>query len=395
MTYPLINDWTAYVPPVHFGAGRSAETADLLKAKGLQNLLVVTDPGVRSQPFFDSFIATLDQQNVKLSLFSDIRSNPTSDSVAACAEVYLASGCEGIVAIGGGSAIDVAKAVSLTANNGISLWEFCQLENPDLLPKVEGDNFFVPLMIIPTTAGTGSELSGSFCVITDIETHRKRVAFHTEHFPFAIIDDPQLLTGLPTNLTAWTGMDALTHALEAYAAPSYNPLCDGIALEAIRLCEQWLETSFKDGQNAEARAHMMSASSIAAVAFSSKGLGAVHSMAHAVGALFDTHHGLANAVLLPYVLEHNKAVIEEKLTTVARLLDLEEHSPDGVIAWLLQLRKSLSIPETLADLGIERSALGDIAQASFQDAEHQTNPVAMTEADFMAIAERAFDGYIC
>lgn len=394
MDINLINNWNTYVPPVLFGAGRSSETASLLQSRKLTNILVVTDEGIRCQPFFQKIIDNLKDNNIRVIIFSDVRSNPTDINVNCCVDAYRREHCESIVAIGGGSAIDVAKAVSLTANNGISLWEFCQLEDPDQLPVVTGENFFVPLMIIPTTAGTGSELSGSFCVITDTHLRRKRVAFHTEHSPFAVIDDPTLLEGLPASLTAWTGMDALTHAIEAYSAPSYDPICDGVALEAIRLCKEWLSTSYNDGQDTQARSHMMAASSIAAVAFSSKGLGAVHSMAHAIGALFDTHHGLANAVVLPYVLEHNKGAIKDKLVTIARLLGLKDQSANGVINWILELRKALSIPETLKDLKIKEDDLAAIAKAAQQDAEHQTNPVPMSESDFMKIAQNAFTGDI-
>ena len=189
---------------------------------------------------------------------------------------YTASQCDCVIALGGGSAIDVAKGISLTAQNKHDLWDFCFFESPDSLTVPADNNFFVPLVIIPTTAGTGSELSGSSCVITDEAPQRKRVAYHPAHFPFAIIDDTELLVGLPANLTAWTGMDALTHALEAYCAPDFNPACDGIALEAISLCHDYLAASVADGADIEAREKVMAASSIAAIVFTSIGLGAVH-----------------------------------------------------------------------------------------------------------------------
>ncbi|MBL35122.1 MAG: alcohol dehydrogenase [Oceanospirillaceae bacterium] len=314
--------WNCYVPPVHFGPGTVFKASELLAEQNLQNILVVTDPGIVAQPFFAELTDSLQQQGLTFSVFSAVRGNPTSVNVSDCTSAFRQQNCDAIVTIGGGSAIDVAKAVSLTANNDHSLWDFCFFEDPDNLPAVTGSHFFVPLLIIPTTAGTGSELSGSSCVITDVDTHRKRVPYHPDHFPFAVIDDPQLLAGLPQNLTAWTGMDALTHAIEAYSAPSYHPMSDGIALESIRLCARWLEKSVNNGSDLQARSEMMAASSIAAVAFSAKGLGTVHSLAHAIGALFDTHHGLANAVLLPYVLAFNRAAIEEKLTTIASLLNL-------------------------------------------------------------------------
>jgi len=392
MTQAVNEIWNCYVPPVHFGAGKIAEAGNLLLEKQLLNILLVTDPGIAAQPFFTTLTDRLRQQGIKFTVFSAVRGNPTSENVSDCSKAFWQNQCNGILTIGGGSAIDVAKAVSLTANNDHGLWDFCFFEDPENLPLVTDENFFVPLLIIPTTAGTGSELSGSSCVITDSASHRKRVPYHPQHFAFAVIDDPGLLTGLPQNLTAWTGMDALTHAIEAYCAPSYNPMCDGIALESIRLSAKWLEKSVQDGSDLQARSEMMAASSIAAVAFSSKGLGAVHSLAHAIGALFDTHHGLANAVLLPYVLAHNKSAVTEKLTTIACLLNLEDKTPEAVINWITTLRSALNIPLTLAELNISATDLPQIVTLALKDAEHQTNPVAMDEAAFLQVCQNAFSG---
>ncbi|MAD43528.1 MAG: alcohol dehydrogenase [Oceanospirillaceae bacterium] len=394
MTDHFNEDWQCYVPPVYFGPGRLDEAATLIRDRHFARVLLVTDPGIAQQTFFSRLCKSLEHNTIDYRVFSAVRGNPTSENVADCCAVFRDNDCDAIVTIGGGSAIDVAKAVSLTAANHHDLWDFCFFEDPANLPAVRGEDFFVPLLIIPTTAGTGSELSGSSCVITDCDSHRKRVPYHPEHFPFAVIDDPQLLTGLPANLSAWTGMDALTHALEAYSSPVFNPMCDGIALEAIRLCHQWLEKSVANGSDLTARSQMMAASSIAAVAFSAKGLGAVHSLAHAIGALFDTHHGLANAVVLPYMLEHNKEALADKLTTIACLLNLPEKSPDGVIQWLLALRQSLNIPSTLADLNIAESDLQAIAELALKDAEHQTNPVSMDENAFMQVCHKALHGRI-
>ncbi|GGF76557.1 iron-containing alcohol dehydrogenase [Alteromonas lipolytica] len=384
--------WQITVPPVAFGPGSLQQLTEIIVNAGYSKPMLVTDPGVNQLPSTESLKQQLSQAFSQLTVYHDVKGNPTRTNVDTGITQYRQAGCDCLVALGGGSAIDVAKGISLTAHNSNDLWDFCFFEDEESLPEPIGADFFVPLVIIPTTAGTGSELSGSSCVITDEAQQRKRVAYHPAHFPFAIIDDPELLLGLPASLTAWTGMDALTHALEAYCAPDFQPACDGIALEAISLCHDYLAKSVADGSDLKAREKVMAASSIAAIAFTSKGLGAVHSLAHAIGAMFDTHHGLANAVLLPYVLKFNAPAVDNKLCRLARLLDLPDASAQGVVEWVAALNDSLRIPASLQALDISQAALDDIAALAMRDTEHHTNPRTMSEQDFRSILTCAYNG---
>ncbi|MBU2979900.1 iron-containing alcohol dehydrogenase [Alteromonas sp. C1M14] len=385
-----ISHWQVTVPDVTFGPGSVKHTLDLLKQQGLSRPMLVTDAGVLTQPFTKALIAQLEANHFLVSTFSEIKGNPTKSNVDLGVEYLQSANSDSIIALGGGSAIDVAKAMSLVARNKKDLWLFCYFEDPDTLPQLSASDDFVPMMIIPTTAGTGSELSGSSCVITDEVRGQKRVAYHPSHFPFAVIADPELLISLPKHLSAWTGMDALTHAIEAYCAPDFNPLCDGIALEAVRLCYEHLSESVNSIDLLPGRTQMMAASSIAAVAFTSKGLGAVHSIAHALGALLDIHHGLANAVVLPYVLKFNLSVIAPKLTRLANLLALPDRTAKGFIAWIEELRQQLAIPNTLKEIHVKPEQLPHIAALAYKDTEHQTNPVTMSEANFLHILKTAF-----
>ncbi|MEG3765244.1 iron-containing alcohol dehydrogenase [Alteromonas sp. 14N.309.X.WAT.G.H12] len=385
-----ITHWQVTVPNVTFGPGSVQHSADLLTHRGLSRPMLVTDPGVLCQPFTQTLIELLKENNCVVSTYSDIKGNPTKNNVDNGVVQFVEKNCDSIIALGGGSAIDVAKAMSLVARNKNNLWLYCYFEDPSTLPPINSAEDFVPLMIIPTTAGTGSELSGSSCVITDEERHQKRVAYHPQHFPFAVVADPELLKTLPKHISAWTGMDALTHAIEAYCAPGFNPLCDGIALEAVRLCHEYLADSINSDDVLPGRTQMMAASSIAAVAFTSKGLGSVHSIAHALGAMLDIHHGLANAVVLPYVLKFNISEIATKLTTLANLLALPDRTAEGFINWIEALRLQLAIPNNLKELDVKAEQLPSIAALAYKDTEHHTNPIAMSEQDFLTILNAAF-----
>jgi alcohol dehydrogenase class IV len=383
--------WQITLPSVTFGPGSITKTVDLLKQQGISRPMLVTDPGVLSQAFTQALITQLKANDFTINTFSEIKGNPTKSNVDNGLITFDKTNSDSIIALGGGSAIDVAKAMSLVAFNKKDLWLFCFFEDPKNLPQVDSDNYFVPFMVIPTTAGTGSELSGSSCVITDEKRGQKRVAYHPNHFPFAVVDDPELLISLPNHLSAWTGMDALTHALEAYCAPSFHPLCDGIALEAVRLCHDYLTKSVNDSDALHAKTQMMAASSIAAVAFTSKGLGAVHSIAHALGAILDIHHGLANAVILPYVLKFNFSAIEIKLTRLANLLDLPDRTAEGFLQWINELRLQLAIPQSLKEINVKPEQITHIAALAYKDTEHHTNPINMNESDFITILNAAFD----
>ena len=389
----LNNDWFVPIPPVHFGAGRVSELSGLIKERGACKPLFVTDSGLASLPIVTNVLAELAASKLTPVLFADVRSNPTLSNVHDGVQMYREQGCDMIIAFGGGSGIDVAKAISLIANNEHSLWDFCYFENPENTPEPQTGNFFVPYIAIPTTAGTGSEVSGSSCVIIDPETGTKRVPIALDHQASAVICDPELLLSLPAHISAWTGVDALTHAIEAYCVDSFNPMCDGIALEAIRLCHTWLARSVAQGDDLLARSQMMAASSSAAVAFN-KGMGSVHALAHSLGGLHDTPHGLANAVLLPYVLLHNRPAIESKMIQIARTLGLSEDNFDAVLQWIIDLRAELGIPHSLAELELaaDTAAVSEVARYAMNDFETENNPVAMSLEAYESIYRNALAG---
>ena len=347
---------------VWFGAGRVSALADAVRRLGGKRPLLVTDRGLASMPFIREAIRTLNEAGLPAGLFSDVKPNPGGDNVAAGLAIVKQNQHDLVIAFGGGSAMDAAKAIALMAGQHRPLWDFEDIGDWWTRVDVSG---LLPVIAIPTTAGTGSEL-GRSAVITDQAAHRKVIIFHPRMLPGLVIMDPELTRKLPAHLTAATGMDALTHALEAYCAPSFHPMAEGLALQSLTMIASHLPRAYRDGNDMEAREQMLIASGMACIALQ-KGLGGVHALAHALGALYDAHHGLLNAILLPYVLKHNLPVLDAKLTRLAHVLDLPGRSSDAVLDWVLSLRATTGIPATLAQLGI--------------DAAHRERALSLAEGD--------------
>jgi alcohol dehydrogenase class IV len=322
-------------------------------------------------------------------VFSNIKGNPTEQNVADGVHAYRAGNFDGVIAFGGGSALDAAKAVALMVGQNRPLWDFEDVVDNYLRVNVAG---MAPVVAVPTTAGTGSEV-GRASVITDDQAHVKRIIFHARMLPAAVILDPELTVGLPPRLTAATGMDALSHNLEAYCSPFYHPMASGIALEGIRLVKEWLPAAVQDGRNLDARLQMLVASSMGATAFQ-RGLGAMHALAHPLGALYDAHHGTLNAILMPYVLQANRAAIDERITSLARYLDLPQPSFSAFLDWVLALREKIGIPPALAAIGIDDAQAELIARMAVVDGSAATNPIQFSESNYAGILRNAVAGLL-
>ena len=342
----LRGNWN-YPTPIRFGAGRISELAGLCAELNMKRPLLVTDRGLSEMPMTVNILKQLQDAGLSAVLFSDMRPNPIGRDVDAGVAAYHAGGHDGVISLGGGSALDVGKAIALMSGQDRPLWDFEDVGDNYLRVNVAG---VAPSIAIPTTAGTGSEVGRASLIIDDV-AHRKVIIFHPSMLPQRVLADPELTVGLPAHLTAATGVDALVHNIEAFCSPFYHPLAQGVALEGMKLVHDFLPRAYRDGQDIEARTHMLSASLMGATAFQ-KGLGGVHALAHPIGAVFDTHHGLANAILLPYVLVRNREAIAERLEAAARYIGLADSSFDGFLNWVLDLRQSLNIPPSLAEINI-------------------------------------------
>jgi alcohol dehydrogenase class IV len=370
MTAPAIRGNWNYPTKVKFGAGRIAELPDACKELGMKRPLIVTDPGLAALPMIKDAVAACEKAGLGVAVFSDIKSNPNGKNVEDGLKVLRSGKHDGVVAFGGGSALDAGKAIALMAGQKRPIWDFEDVGDNWLRVDPAG---VAPIIAVPTTSGTGSEV-GRVSVITKEDTHQKKLIFHPKVQPSIVIDDPALTIGLPPKITAATGMDALAHCFEAYCAPGYHPMADGVALEGMRLIKEWLPIAVKDGKNLEARSHMMAAATMGATAFQ-KGLGAIHSLSHPVGAVYDTHHGLTNAVVMPYVMQFNRRAIEEKMTRLAAYLGLKNPGYQAVLDWVLALRKEIGIPHTLKDIGVGTDKLDSLSQEAFNDPSTGGNPV--------------------
>jgi alcohol dehydrogenase class IV len=378
-----------YPTVIRAGAGRIEELPDLCHELGIIRPLLVTDPGLAALPLLAGIITTLEAEQLSPKVFSDIQGNPRQAQIEAGVNFCRGGGFDGIIAIGGGSALDAGKAIGLMAGQTRPLWDF--EDKDDNYRRVNVDAM-LPVIAVPTTAGTGSEV-GRAAVITDDDSKCKRLIFHPKMMPVRVILDPGLTTGLSAGLTAATGMDALSHNLEAFCAPGFHPIADGIAVEGIRLVYSHLVTAVKEPDNLEARLGMLTASTMGAMAFQ-KGLGAMHALAHPLGARYDAHHGTLNAILMPYVLRHNEVAIMDKLSYLARALDLTDHSADAFIDWILRLRSTLGIPHSLTALGIDETVLDTIGEEAWADPSAATNPTALTPAQYREITRRALLGLV-
>lgn len=374
---------------VRFGPGRIAELAGACRSLGMTRPLLVTDPGLARLPMVREALAGNEAADLPTGLFSEIKANPTGRNVEDGLKAYRAGGHDGIIGFGGGSALDAAKAVAFVAGQTRPIWEFEDRGDNWKAANAEG---IPPIVAVPTTAGTGSEV-GRAGVILDESDHTKKVIFHPRMLPAIVISDPELSVGLPAHVTAATGMDALAHCLEAYCAQGFHPMAEGIAVEGVRLIKEWLPTAVKDGANLAARAHMLAAASMGAVAFT-KGLGAIHALSHPVGALYDTHHGLTNAVVMPYVLAFNRPAIEAKMARLAAWLGLPEASFRAVLDWVLALRRELAIPHTLAELGVDDKRLDELSDMAAQDPTAPGNPVPVGAPELRTLFVAALEGRI-
>jgi len=364
----LTRNWN-YPTTVRFGPGRIAELPAACKELGMKRPLLVTDPGLRGLAIVQNAVASLNAAGLGDCVFSDIQANPIGKNVDDGVAFYKQNGCDGVIAFGGGSALDVGKAIALMVGQSRPIWDFEDREDWYTRVNVAG---MAQTISVPTTAGTGSEV-GRASVILDEATHIKKIIFHPKMMPAIVISDPELTVGLPPRITAATGMDALAHNLEAYCAPGFHPLADGIALEAMRMIKEWLPVAVRDGKNVVARAHMLAAASMGATAFQ-KGLGAIHSLSHPVGSLYNTHHGETNGVVMPYVLVFNRPAIKDKLTRLARYLSLPRPGFNAVLKWVLDLRKEIGIPHTLAELGVKEGDLDTLVPMAVDDPSTGGNP---------------------
>jgi len=378
-----------YPTQVRFGAGRISELADICKDVGLKHPLLVTDPGLRQALPVERSLASLRQGGIDASVFSGVRGNPVGANVEAGVAAFRDGGCDGVVAVGGGSAIDVGKAVALMVGQDRPIWDFEDVGDNHKRVNVAG---MVPTIAVPTTAGTGSEV-GRSSVITHEDEGRKVVIFHANMMPVVALCDPELTVSLPPKLTAATGMDALAHNLEAVCAPGFHPMADGIGAEGVRLCLNHLERAVAVPSDLEARGAMLTASLMGATAFQ-KGLGAIHALSHPVGARFDAHHGLLNAVFMPYVLVFNRAAIEEQVTRMASWAGLEDATFDGFLKRVLELREAIGIPHRLGELGVSSGDVPALAAMAAADVTAGGNPVPVDEESLAGIYHKALAGEV-
>ncbi len=384
----LTGNWN-FPTAVRFGVGRISELADACKSLGMKKPLLVTDPGLAALPMVSAAIAANESAGLPTGLFSDVQPNPVSKNVADGIAVYRAGGHDGVIAFGGGSALDAAKVIAFMAGQTLPMWDFEDIGDNWTRANPDG---IAPIVAVPTTSGTGSEV-GRAGVITNEETHIKKVIFHPKMMPGVVISDPALTVGLPPHITAGTGLDAYIHCFEAFCAPGYHPMAEGIAVEGMRLVKDWLPVAVEDGTNLVARANMLSAASMGATAFQ-KGLGAIHSLAHPVGAVYNVHHGLANAVFWPYVMDFNRDAISKRMRRLARYLGLKNSNYDGMLEWTLEFRKQMNIPHTAKELGVEESRLDELAEMAANDPTASGNPIKVGAADMKKMYQAAMEGRI-
>lgn len=367
---------------IRFGAGAVEELPAYLKSNSLQKPLIVTDPTIAGLDFFKKIVADLHAAGIAAETFFDIHKNPVKSDVYKGTEAYDAAGCDSIIGIGGGAAIDVARAILLRINHREDLFKYDDLIGGDVYVTNDVPHFIT----IPTTAGTGSEV-GRSAIIADDETHQKKILFSPKLLAKIVFADPLLTMALPPFITAATGMDALTHNMEAFLAKNYHPICDGIALEGMRLIAGALEKAVNH-PDLQSRSDMLLASMMGAIAFQ-KGLGVVHSLAHPMSALLDTHHGLANAVNLPYGMQFNIAGSEKKFVRIAQALGVSDESGEGVVHYLYDLNTRINIPTKLSAVGVAPKHIDTLADLAFADFAHPNNPKPVSRNDFKTLYESA------
>jgi len=384
MTQALRGNWN-YPTTIWAGPGRIAELADACTRAGIARPLIVTDEGLVGSAMLKNALAALKNA----ALFGGVKGNPDSSHVEAGLRAYRAGDHDGVVAFGGGSALDAGKVVAFMSGQTRPLWDFEDIGDWWTRADPAG---IAPVVAVPTTAGTGSEV-GRAGVILNRETHQKKIIFHPQMMPRIVVLDAELTVGLPRAVTAATGIDAFVHCFEAFCAPGFHPLADGVALEGMRLIHRFLPRACADGGDIEARAQMLAAASMGATAFQ-KGLGGVHAIAHPVGSWFNTHHGLTNAVILPYVMTFNRHAIQDKTEIIARVLDLPARGYEGFFAWVLKMRSELGIPHALADIGVSADKAAIIGREAAIDPSAGGNPIPVDAAQLEHIFRAAVDGQI-
>ena len=376
-----------YPTTVWVGKNRIDDLPDACESLKIINPLFVTDKDLIELRFIKNIISNLKKKFSQFNIFSNFTGNPVGENIEEGVEVFKKSNSDGVIAIGGGSALDVGKAIAFMSGQNRPIWDFEDIG--DYWKRANGDNI-APIIAIPTTAGTGSE-TGRASAIINKKTGVKKIIFHPKFLPSIVILDPILTLDLSPRLTAATGMDALAHNLEAFCAPGFHPMADGIALEGINLIKTSLMTAFNDGKNIEARQNLLAASSMGSTAFQ-KGLGAIHSLSHPINAKFDMHHGLSNAIFMPYVLTFNKKLIEKRISTISAFIGLE-NTFDSFLDWIIKLRKELKIPHKLSELiQINPNQLEELSQMALEDPSTTTNPTKLTKEDFRKMYQYSIEG---
>ena len=377
-----------YPTTVWVGEDRIKDLGNACTKLNIKKPLLVTDSGLAQSDIVKNTLANLKENNIPVELYSNVVGNPTGTNVNEGVAFYKQNNCDGVIAFGGGSGLDVGKAIAFMSGQTLPIWDFEDV----------GDNWtransetIAPIIAVPTTAGTGSE-TGRASVILNEDTGVKNIIFHPKFLPSIVILDPLLTLGLPAKITAATGMDALAHNLEAYCAPGFHPMADGIALEGMRLINKWLLEAVNNGSNVEARMNMLTAASMGSTAFQ-KGLGAIHSLSHPVNALNNVHHGLSNAIFMPYVLTFNKDVIEEKIIKICNYLELQDRTFNGFINWVLDLRKKLNMPHKLSEVIKEEDFdLARLSKMALADPSTGGNPKPLTENDMKVMYKHSMSG---
>ena len=370
------------------GENRIKDLGSACNKLNINKPLLVTDKGLAKSKIIEEAVTLLKKENLAVEVFSNVVGNPTGSNVEEGVEFYKKNKCDGVIAFGGGSGLDVGKAIAFMSGQTLSIWEFEDIG--DNWSKANSDAI-APIVAVPTTAGTGSE-TGRASVILNEKTGEKKIIFHPKFLPSIVILDPVLTLDLPPKITAATGMDALAHCLEAYCAPGFHPMADGIALEGMRLINKWLLKAVKNGKDLEARMNMLTAASMGSTAFQ-KGLGAIHSLSHPVNALNNVHHGLSNAIFMPYVLSYNKKEIEQRIIKLCEYLELKDISFDGFLNWVLDLRKELNIPHKLSEVIDEKDFdIERLSKMALADPSTGGNPKKLTIEDMRIMYQHSMKG---
>jgi 4-hydroxybutyrate dehydrogenase len=379
----LVGNWN-YPTPIRFGAGRIVEIADACAAAGIKKPLLVSDKGLANLDITSKTLDLLERAGLGRAMFSEVDPNPNEKNLEAGLMQYREGGHDGVIAFGGGSALDLGKVIAFMAGQTRPIWDFEDIG--DWWTRADA-NAIAPIVAVPTTAGTGSEV-GRASVITNSVTHEKKIIFHPKILPAVVICDPELSVGMPPFITAGTGMDAFAHCLEAFCSPHYHPMSQGIALEGLRLVKENLPKAYKDGSDIEARAHMMSAAAMGSTAFQ-KGLGAIHALSHPIGAVHNTHHGTTNAVVMQPVLQFNRPAVEDRLAMAASYLGISGGF-DGFYAYVGDLNAELGIPKNLTELGVENPDLDKLTKSALQDPSTGGNPIEMTYDNTLDLLKSCF-----